>query len=252
MANVPIALQLYTVRDQTATDFAGTVRKVAQMGYAGVEFAGTGGLDATQMADLLQETGLRAAGSHIALAQMEADLDGVIAYNRAIGNAYMGVPFLPPDLRTPAGFRQVAAAMNRIGAVTRAAGITLYYHHHAFEFDVVEGQRGWDILVGETDPALVALETDVYWSFFAGQDPAAIIRQSAGRFPLVHLKDMVGQGDERTFAEVGEGQLDFGPIFEASEAQGVRWYIVEQDRCAGPSLESARKSIDNLKAWGKA
>ncbi len=251
MANVPIALQLYTVRDQTAIDFPGTVRKVAQMGYSGVEFAGTGGLNAVEMKDLLAETGLRPAGSHIALAAMEADLAGAIAFNRTIGNPWMGVPFLPNEMRNPDGFRQVAATLNRLGAEIKAAGLSLYYHNHAFEFDVHDGVRGWDILVAETDPALVGLELDCYWAVYAGEDPAALIRKSAGRFPLIHLKDMTGTGAERTWAEVGEGTIDWKPVFAASEAQGARWYIVEQDRCARPTLESARLSVSNLKKWGK-
>jgi len=251
MANVPIALQLYTVRDQTAIDFPGTVRHVAKMGYSGVEFAGTGGLSASEMQDLLAETGLKAAGSHIALALMEEDLDGVIAYNKTIGNPWIGVPFLPNELRTLDGFRQVAATLNRLGAISKAAGISLYYHNHAFEFDVQDGVRGWDILTAETDPALVGLELDCYWAVYAGEDPAALIRKNAGRFPLVHLKDMIGSGAERTWAEVGEGTIDWQPVFAASEAQGVHWYIVEQDSCARPTLESARLSITHLKKWGK-
>ncbi len=252
MSSIPVALQLYTVRDQTATDFAGTVRKVAKMGYAGVEFAGTGDLTAAEMSDLLQETGLKPAGNHVALATMESDLDAVIAYNKAIGNQYVGVPVLPTEMRNADGFRRLAATLNRLGARLKTAGLVLYYHHHAFEFDTYEGKRGWDTILSDTDPDLVKLETDVYWATYAGVDPASVIRQSAGRFPLIHLKDMVGEGDERTFAEVGEGVLDFGPIFEASEAQGAVWYIVEQDRCARPSLESAQMSVGNLKRWGKA
>lgn len=252
MANVPIALQLYTVRDETAKDFAGTVRKVAEMGYAGVEFAGTGGLEAVEMRDLLAETGLRPAGSHVALAAMEDDLDAVIAYNQAIGNTFVGVPALPGEMRNPSGFHSVAAKMNEIGAKFRDAGLRLYYHNHAFEFDVMGDERGWDILIAETDPDLVNLEIDVYWVAFACEDPAELLRRHAGRFPLVHLKDMVGEGVSRTWAEVGEGIIDFRPIFRDSEAQGVEWYIVEQDRCARPTLESARMSIENLKKWGKA
>lgn len=252
MGKIPVALQLYTVRDEMAKDFKGTVRKVAQLGYAGVEFAGTGELSAAEMGDLLAETGLKPAGSHVAIATLESDLDKQIAYSKAIGNPFIGVPFLGQEYRGPQGFRRAAAAMNRIGAAVRDAGMTLYYHNHAFEFDVVEGERGWDILIGETDPALVTFEIDVYWVQFAGQDPAALIQANAGRYPLIHLKDMIGEGDARTWAEVGQGVLGFAPIFTASEAQGARWYIVEQDRCAGPSLESARISLQNLIQWGKA
>jgi len=250
--NVPIALQLYTVRDQTALDFAGTVRRVAELGYAGVELAGDGGLTAEQMATLLRETGLRLAGNHVPLEGMTTSLDEVIAYNQAIGAHYVGVPFLGQEHRAPTGYRAAAKAMNRAGAAFRDAGMALYYHNHAFEFEPLNGTTGMDILLAETDPDLVGFECDVYWVQYAGQDPAAFLAANAGRFPLIHLKDMVGEGEQRTFAEVGEGQIDFAAIFVAAEAQGAAWYIVEQDICQRPSLESAKISLENLKRWGKA
>jgi sugar phosphate isomerase/epimerase len=252
MANIPVALQLYTVRDQTANDFGGTVRRVAEIGYAGIEFAGVAGLNVQAVRRLLSETGLKTAGSHIPLQTFEKSLEAIIVYNKIIGNRFVGVPWLPDEFRNPAGFRKMALRMNRWGAAAREEGLVLYYHNHAFEFEPIEGTRGIDILLAETNPSLVAFECDVYWVNYAGEDPAAFIRAHAGRFPLVHLKDMIGQGEERTFAEVGEGSIDFASIFEASESQGVEWYIVEQDRCARPSLESAQMSLDNLKRWGKA
>lgn len=252
MTKVPIALQLYTVRDQTALDFAGTVRRVAELGYAGVELAGDGGLAAEEMAALLAETDLKLAGNHVPLDRMASSLDEVIAYNQAIGATYVGVPFLGNEHRSEAGYRAAAEAMNRVGAAFRDAGMALYYHNHAFEFEPLNGTTGMEILLAETDPELVGFECDVYWVQYGGQDPAAFIEANAGRFPLVHLKDMVGQGDQRTFAEVGEGRIDFSGIFAAAEAQGVAWYIVEQDICQRPSLESARISLENLKRWGKA
>ena len=164
----------------------------------------------------------------------------------------MGVPALPGDMRNPAGFRRAAAIMNQAGAELKKVGMAMYYHHHAFEFERVEGERGIDILLAETDPALVSIETDVYWAQYGGEDPAAFIRANSGRFQLIHLKDMIGEGDKRTYAEVGEGYVDFQAIFAASEAQGATWYIVEQDICQRPSLESAALSFQNLKKWGKA
>ncbi|HHX64113.1 MAG TPA: TIM barrel protein, partial [Chloroflexi bacterium] len=150
MANVPIALQLYTVRDELAKDFAGTVRRVAQIGYTGIELAGTGGLSAAEMSDLLAETGLKVAGSHVGLDVLREDTDSVIEYYRAIGAEAVGVPALPRDMQNPQGYRQVAAAMNELGAAFKSAGMMFYYHNHAFEFDGVEGERGIDILYGET------------------------------------------------------------------------------------------------------
>ncbi len=251
MSPIPIGLQLYTVRDELAQDYRGTLRRVAAIGYAGVELAGPNGLEAAELRDLLAELNLRPCGAHIGLGEFEHNLEAVIAYHQGLGNPYLGVPALPAELRNPAGFRQVAAAMNRIGAEVKAAGMALYYHNHAFEFEGAAGERGLDILYGETDPELVKLEADVYWYAYAGADPAALIRQYAGRFPLIHLKDMVGEGQARTFAEVGAGHIDLRAVMDAGEAQGAEWFIVEQDRCAGPSMDSARLSFENLRKWGK-
>jgi len=252
MSRVPVALQLYTVRDQLSVDFVGTIRKVGQMGWDGVELSGTGGLSALALKELLAEAGLQPVGTHIGLDAFEKGLDQLLSYYSVVGCRFLGVPALPGEMRNPAGFRQAAAAMNKIGAALKQAGFALYYHNHAFEFDVVDGQRGIDILFQGTDADLVKFECDVYWACYAGEDPAAFIRAHSGRFPLIHLKDMVGAGANRTFAEIGEGQLDFQAIFAASESQGAEWYIVEQDTCARPSLESARLSLSNLKKWGKA
>ncbi|MCE5258077.1 MAG: sugar phosphate isomerase/epimerase [Chloroflexi bacterium] len=251
MSGIPIALQLYTVRDQTAIDFAGTVRKVAAMGYSGAELAGFGGLSAQALAELLAETKLKPAGMHIGMELFQTDIVRVIDDCKTIGSKFAGVPALPGALRNLQGFRQAAASLNQFGAALKAEGISLYYHNHAFEFEVMDGLRGIDILLAETDPALVGFEADVYWIKYGGDDPAAFLKAHSGRFPLVHLKDMTGEGDKRTFTEIGNGTVDMKAIFKVAEAQPVEWYIVEQDTCARPSLESAKISVENLHKWGK-
>jgi sugar phosphate isomerase/epimerase len=253
LEKLPVALQLYSVRDQLKDDFRGIVHQVAQIGYDGVQFAGYGGLSASDMRRLLEETGLQAAGTHTGLDTLEERLDAEIGYNQEIGNKWILCPSLPEARRqNAAGWRQVAASFNRIGERCRDRGLLFGYHNHAFEFPPLPdagGQRGLDILLGETDAELVFWEPDVYWIKKGGADPAAMIRQYAGRVPITHLKDMTG--DERqTFAEVGEGTLDWPAILAASEAAGVVWHCVEQDRCDRPPLESVRISLEHLRSWG--
>jgi len=150
VSTVPVALQLYTVRDQTAVDFPGTVRRVAELGYAGIELAGDGGLTAEQLRALLDETGLRLAGSHVPLERMIEDMDGVIAYYQDLGSPYVGVPFLGEAYRSAKGFREAARALNRAGAALQEAGMSLYYHNHAFEFEPLGETTGMEILLGRT------------------------------------------------------------------------------------------------------
>ena len=248
MSTIPVALQLYTVRDEMARDFAGTVRAVGQIGYAGVEMAGYGDLSAEQMAALLQEAGLRAASTHVALDRLEGNLDAEIEYCLAIGCDHLVLPWLAPERRAPADLRALAPRLNEFGRRCRERGITFGYHNHDFEFVRDDGAYLLDHLLDATDPALVTLELDVYWAAFAGVDPASYLRQRAGRVPLVHLKDMA---PDRSFAEVGDGTLDLQAIFAAAE-QGAHWYIVENDAPKMPSLESARRSLENLRSLGKA
>lgn len=251
MTKLPIALQLYTVRDEIARDFAGTLRQVADIGYRSVELAGYGGLAAGEMKSLLDSLGLGVAGSHVGLDALDKDIEGVIAYNTTIGNRYVVCPWLPEErLRNVAACGEVAGAFNRIGERLKAAGLSFAYHNHAFEFKRVEGDvYAYDVLMNACDPALVKIEMDTFWVKKGGEEPGDYLRKYAGRVPLIHLKDMT-PGADGTFAEVGEGVMDFDAIFNAAGEAGGEYYIVEQDRCQRPPLESVRISFENLKKMG--
>lgn len=252
MAKLPLALQLYTLRDDTARDFAGTLKKVAEMGYAGVELAGTGGLSAPELRGALDDNNLRVCGSHVGIDAMENDIAQVVSENLALGNRYVVVPYLGEDRRQGAeGYKQTAETLNRLGETLQSHGLTLAYHNHAFEFEPLEnGQIGEDILLENTDPMLVKAEVDTYWVLVGGQDPVAFVRKHAGRVPLMHLKDR--DKTDGSFAEVGTGDLPLDALVAAAPEVGTEWLIVEQDVCKRPPLESVKLSYDNLKAKGYA
>jgi sugar phosphate isomerase/epimerase len=245
MQELPIALQLYTVRDELQRDFAGTVRQVAEIGYPAVEFAGYGGLSAPQMAVLLRETGLQAASTHVSLDAVRNDLDGQIAYCREIGCSSMMLAWLAPAERGADRLAALAEQLNRAGRQCREAGISFGYHNHDFEFESVDAKPLLERLMEQTDPANVTFELDVYWTAFAGVDPVAFLRQHRDRISLLHMKDMDAQ---RSYAEVGEGMLDIRRICEVGQEIGVRWYVVEHDAPKMPSLQSARVSLENLQS----
>ena len=251
MSKLPLALQLYTVRDEMARDFVGTLRKVAQIGYKSVELAGTGGLSAHDLKALLNDLGLRAVGPHTAIAELVSDLDRVLDYYAELGCAYITCPFMPEEYRVPARFRETCDLFNRVGDACQTRGFQFCYHNHAFEFQTKIGDKTlFDALYDNTDSKLVKGEVDVYWIKYGGYDPVEIIAARPGRYPLIHLKDMTP--GEPTWAEVGAGILDMPAILTASEANGAEWYVVEQDRCKGPSLDSAKLSFDNLRRMGRA
>jgi len=252
MAQIPIALQLYTLRNETARDFVGTLREVAKIGYAGVEFAGTGGLRPAELKSLLTDLNLRVAGNHTGLDALEGNLNAALDDTQAIGCEFVVCPYLPEERRQNAdGYRALAEVLNRAGAACKRRGLQLCYHNHAFEFQRFDGQYALDILYSATDPDLVKGELDTYWIQLGGVDPAGYIRQYAGRCPLIHLKDMAADA-QRSFAEVGAGTMDWPAIFAAAEEGGARWYIVEQDTCPGPPLQSVTTSLQNLRKMGKA
>lgn len=245
MEQVPIALQLYTVRDELQKDFAGTVRKVAEIGYPAVEFAGYGGLSAAEMASLLRETGLQASSTHVSLDAVRDDLDGQIAYCREIGCRFMFLAWLAPDERGGSRLGALARQLDEAGRRCREAGISFGYHNHDFELEQVDGKPLLERLMEETSPERVTFELDVYWTAFAGVDPAAFLERHRDRISLLHMKDMDA---ERRYTEVGEGTLDIAGICRLGQEIGVRWYVVEHDAPTMPSLQSARVSLENLRS----
>ncbi len=252
MPKIPIALQLYTLRDDCTQDFAGTIRKVADIGYAAVELAGHGGLSVQALSSLLTDNHLSIAGSHIALETLESDLPKVIQENLALGNRNIVIPSLAEDRRRTAdAYKTVAGKLNELGETLQISGLTLCYHNHDFEFQTLDnGQIGEDILLENTDPALVKAEIDTYWVMKGGLDPVAFIQKHPGRVLLMHLKDR--DKTDGSFAPVGTGDLPLDALIGAAPDAGTEYLIVEQDSCKGPAIEAVTLSYNNLKAKGYA
>jgi len=246
----PVALQMYTVRDYAEKDFLSTIKEVAKIGYSGIELAGTYGVSASELKQLLNSLNLKICGSHILIELLERDFDNIVKFNLDIGNKNIICPWLPEDKRNSAEkWEQTAEELNSLGEKLRAYGFTFSYHNHNFEFERFANKYGIEILIENTSPENLKLEVDVFWIKFAGLDPVEFLNRYKDRINLIHLKDM--EPDGKTFAEVGEGIIDFKPIFEIGDSGIVEWYIVEQDICKRPSLESARLSFENLRRLGR-
>lgn len=245
--SIPVAVQLYTLRDETAKDFVGVLEKVAQIGYTGVEFAGYGDMTAVQMKGHLDRLGLKAAGSHVGLDLLKNKLDEVIEYNLEIGNKYLVCPWA--KFETKEEWIEFAHFLNSVGEKCKVKGLQVGYHNHAHEFISYDGEYALDIIFRETDPELVVAEIDTYWVQHAGIDPVGYIKKYAGRLPLVHQKDMEA-GEAKGFTEVGNGIMDIKAIYNTSKDLGAQWFIVEQDKCNRPQIESVTISFENLKKMG--
>src|SRR5438309_3562972 len=239
-----VALELYTVRDETARDVAGRLRRVAQIGYRGVEFAGYGNLTAREMSALLAETGLLPVSTHLGLdALQDSQLEASMRYCLDIGCAFIVLPWLANEWRTREGIQALAPRLNAIGQRCREHGITFAYHNHDFEFTRVDGIYLLDYLIQATDPSLVKIELDVYWAAYAGVDPVLYPETNADRVARIHINDMAA---DRSMTEVGKGILDSRRICAFARARGL-WVIVENDHPQIPSLESARISLEYFK-----
>jgi sugar phosphate isomerase/epimerase len=247
MTHKPIAAQMYTVRQAAAKDFPRALRRVAELGYTGVEVAGTFGLSAAELSQTLTDLGLKCVSAHVPLADLRTNLSREIDTYLVAGANFLICPWLPPEQRGGEGdYRALAAELNGIGEVCRANGLQLCYHHHDFELVQFNGKYALEILLEESDPANLQLEADTYWLKFGGEDPATYLRRWPNRAPLLHLKDMTAT-QPPTFGEVGTGILDWPSIFEAAEAVETQWYIVEQDICPGDPFESLRISLEQLR-----
>ncbi len=266
---LPIAIQLYTVRDQAAADFEGTLRAIKKMGYEGVEFAGLHGHSAAEIKALCAEIGLTPISAHVPYYDMIADPEGVLKTYAEIGCKYVAIPYLTPECRPGTdGFAGVVENAAMLGKVANSLGMTLLYHNHDFEFDKIDGKYALEVLYDTVPAELLKTELDTCWVRVGGEEPAAYVRKYTGRAPVVHLKDYAGGKSDHMyeligiasedkapeekpfeFRPVGFGVQDMPAIVRAAEDAGAAWVVVEQDQPSmGLSpLECAKKSIEYLR-----
>ncbi len=238
-----IGVQLYSVRDLMKQDFAGTLEKVAKIGYKEVEFAGYFDHTPEDVKKLLDGLGLKAPSVHVSIDLLRDKLDATLATSKIIGHQYLVCPWLAPPDRTLEKYKEHAAFFNKVGEACQKAGFQFAYHNHDFEFEAQDGKIPYDLLLAETDPKLVGMELDLFWVRKAGQDALAYFEKQPGRFPLCHVKDMA---DDQKMVEVGSGKIDFAAIFAHSKQAGLKHYFVEHDNPADP-LQSITASYQHLK-----
>jgi sugar phosphate isomerase/epimerase len=244
----PIGIELYTVRRELAKDVAGTLAKLAEIGYREVEFSGYPPGTGKSLRAILDRLKLTAPAGHVGLQAIRGEWDRSLEEAAEVGQRYVVVAFIPEEeRRTADGWKRLAAAFNKAGERARAAGLTFAYHNHDFEFPPLDGAIPYDLLLAETDPRLVQLELDLYWITKGGRDPLAYFAKWPGRFPLVHVKDMDAT-PRKFFADVGKGTIDFKRIFRRAGEAGIKHYFYEQDETPGSPFDSAKASYDYLRA----
>lgn len=240
-------LQLYSVRELTKDNFSDVLKRIAEIGYTGVEFAGYGKLTASQMHELLEENGLKSISSHVPLERLVGALDEELSYNQQIGTQAIIVPY--HTLATAQEVEILAEQLAPIAKAVRSAGFTFGYHNHAHEFaELEDGVTHLDLLMQLTDPQDVMLELDVYWAAYAGVDVLAYMEKQRDRIRLLHIKQMADL-ESKKCVDLDEGVLDFDRIIRKGLEIGVQHCILEQEEFAvSPyqSLEKGYKHIMNL------
>jgi sugar phosphate isomerase/epimerase len=273
----PVGLQLYTVNADLMKDPAGTLKKIAQIGYSEVETAGWGTLSAAQFRDLVRDAGLHVPSAHLGFGMQ--DTGKLLDDAKTLGVEYVVSSVLvsnpPKSLQDPKGlqeffetvnsmsaddFRRTAAMANEIGHRAKTAGMQYAYHNHNFEFrDVGHGKTGYDILLEEADPSLVKFEADCGWMKVAGKDPVDYLKRHGDRFAMLHIKDFkditkpvtaLSLSDMPTGTELGHGSIDNKTIVEAGLKAGVKHMFVEQEPPFKdvPAMEAAEIDYRVLKS----
>jgi sugar phosphate isomerase/epimerase len=236
-----IGLQLYTA------DFAGTLKRVAALGFREVEFAGYHGRTPVEVRAALNLYRLSAPSAHVSTAELRGDLERTIEAALTVGHDYLVCGYVAAaERRTLDDYRRLAELLNRAGERTRRAGVQLCYHNHDFEFESISSRTPYDLLLAQTDARLVKMQLDLYWIAKAGRSALNYFAEHPGRFSLLHVKDMDAT-PRRFFTEVGRGVIDFKTILAAAGRAGVRHYFIEQDETAASPFDSIRISLDYLK-----
>ncbi|MBK0012565.1 sugar phosphate isomerase/epimerase [Stenotrophomonas sp. S41] len=233
----PIAVQMYTLRNAGTLDQQ--LKIVHDAGVHAVETVGTQDVSAAELKQLLDKYGIKAISSHTALADLRNDLDKVVAFNRAIGNTTLVVPYLDSKDRPKdaAGWAALGKELGGISERVRAKGMRLAYHNHDFELVDFDGRTALELLFEAAGPNLQT-ELDLAWVARSGHDPVVMLGKFRGRLFAVHAKDNAPKGqaeDEGGFAAVGQGVLDWNAILPAAASAGVKWYIVEHDQPRDPA-----------------
>jgi sugar phosphate isomerase/epimerase len=240
----PWGIQLYSLRNQLATNVSGTLDEVKSWGVRKVELAGTYGLTPKQFKAQLDAHGLVAVSGHFPFDEYRTNLDGIIHDAKIFGLKYVGCPWIPHDGPfDETTCREAIAVFNQAGETLARHGLQFFYHTHGYEFEPYEDGTLFDLMMSGTNPQYVHFQMDVFWIVHAGQDPVELLEEYGNRWELMHLKAMrdstptgllTGQTDVTNDVALGTGRIDYAPILSAAKKIGVQWYFIEDE---SPSSE---------------
>ncbi len=248
-----LGLQLYTLRDTIVQDPKGILQKVASYGYQELEAYSYSdgkifGMDYTEFCNYAKSLKMKVTSGHYGFDLIKGD-----TWKKAVDDAkkngqdFMVVPYLQEsDRKTIDQYKTICANLNAAGEVCNAAGVRFQYHNHAFEFDTIEGQIPYDVMLKELDPKKVGMELDLFWVVNAGKDPVKYFEAYPGRFEQWHIKDM-NKADKMKNTAIGSGKIDFKNLLTKAKLAGLKHAYVEQETYDGAPIDEVGKSAVYLK-----
>jgi sugar phosphate isomerase/epimerase len=242
-----VGIQMYTVRTQGRADLPGTLGQLAKIGFKEVEWWGAyPGFNPAQIKGLLDQNGITAPSVHIGIPREEAGWAPVFDAARTLGHEYIIAASPPFSPKTTDDWKRLGAAFNAAGKKVHDAGFRFGFHNHTEGMKLVDGVRPFEVMLAETDPAIVSFELDIHWAYAGGADAIDLISRYPRRFRMVHVKDSMG-APKFDQADVGKGTYPWAKIFDATDKAGVEHYFIEHDSPAD-AMVFAKQSYDYLAA----
>lgn len=254
-----MGLQLFSVNEDMTKDPIGTLKAVTAMGYEDFETFGFDGTKGTfygykssEFKHILEDLQSTASSGHFGFSsyleksddELMRFVDQCIAGARVLDMKYITWPWIAPEQRTINNYKLMSGKLNRIGERVNAAGLGFAYHNHGFEFQDHDGENGFDIILKETDPALVKLQMDIYWVMHSSKrSPRELIKEQPGRYVMWHIKDM--DKITKDYTELGKGSIDYAKILPDYAESGLEFYFLEQGgNYAHSPMKSAADNAD--------
>ncbi len=263
MANplgLPLAIQLYSVRDQMREDFVGALAGVSAAGFTVVEAAALPNKSAAEVRAALDNAGLRCVSAHHGFNDLHTRFDEVADYDKQLGVKF--IICASPGHRDPAtgskpmtldDWHYMADQFNEMGTKLESRGIRFGYHNHVGEFAAIDGKVPYFELLRLADPKKVTFELDCGWASVAGMNPVELMKAHPHRISMLHVKDFMlpahptPESHEAKVTELGRGSVDYHPIFaEAARSQHIEYAFVEQEAFTMPWKESLKVDADYL------
>lgn len=255
MGDIPIGLQLFSVRGECEKDLAATLKNVSDIGYVGAEPWGYGGEavewmghPAEDIRAMYDDNGLACCGIHLRTEALLGDnLARTVELNRILGNHFLVIAIDKPRMSSMEGIQELAGILNDTAVKVASEGMYVGYHAHPSDFIDIEGETAWDRLFSMTNDEVI-MQMDVGNCANGGGDPIAILNKFPNRARSMHLKDY----NAPEGGVIGEGEADWETIFDIVEnKQNTEWFVVEEGGKGGLGFDVCRRSLEALRAMGK-